>query len=528
MSSIILQSIGGLGLFLLGMIIMTQGLRELAGAAMRSYLIRVTRSPASGVLAGTAATALLQSSSATTVAAVGFVAAGLMPFTNALGIVFGSNIGTTVTGWLVVLIGFKFQLGEMLLLVIFFGAALKLFAKKRLAQVGFALAGFGLIFVGINMMQHGMSGLQGIITPDSFPPDTLWGRLLLVLLGAAITVVTQSSSAGVATTLSALHVGTVNFNQAAALVIGMDIGTTVTAVLATIGAGTDARRTAYSHVFYNLITATGAFFFLPAYGIAIASLGSGVLPANQGLALVGFHSLYNILGVLLILPFTYKFAGLLRRLVVDLVPPNTLGLDSVLLNQPVLALKAVHTSFVREFLAMLGHAHAILMGQREGRLDLRRMQAELDETRAYTDQIHLPEKKPEAWPALLAILHGLDHLGRFYERCEEQEDRAITARKTELLDHYHDMLSDALIQVSGHLEQGQWQQAFVVASDVRKVVHSNMPAVRQEIVNAIARGEISMVVGTTQLEAVRWLDRVARHISTITQYLREYSLAVAR
>jgi phosphate:Na+ symporter len=133
-------------------------------------------------LTGVTCTAILQSSSAVTVAAVGFVGAGLMTFSQSLGIIFGANAGTTITGWLVVLLGFKLKLGTVILPVIFIGAILKLFAKKRIASIGFALAGFGLIFVGISMMQEGMSGLEHIITPDQFPADTLIGRLKLMLM----------------------------------------------------------------------------------------------------------------------------------------------------------------------------------------------------------------------------------------------------------------------------------------------------------------------------------------------------------
>ena len=145
----IVQVLGGLGLFLLGMIIMTEGLRELAGDMIRSALMRFTSSPVTGAATGAISTAILQSSSATTVAAVGFVGAGLMTFDSSLGIIFGANIGTTITGWLVALFGFKLKLGTIMLPLILAGAILRLFAAGRLSSTGYALAGFGLIFVGI-------------------------------------------------------------------------------------------------------------------------------------------------------------------------------------------------------------------------------------------------------------------------------------------------------------------------------------------------------------------------------------------
>ena len=137
---------------------MTDGLRALAGSAIRGALMRFTRSPLSGAVTGAVSTAILQSSSATTVAAVGFVGAGLITFSASLGIIFGANIGTTMTGWLVALLGFKLNLGTVILPVILVGTILRLFGNGRAANIGYALAGFGLIFVGITLMQQGMSG----------------------------------------------------------------------------------------------------------------------------------------------------------------------------------------------------------------------------------------------------------------------------------------------------------------------------------------------------------------------------------
>jgi len=154
----LLQTLGGLGLFLFGMVVMTDALRVLAGASIRDALMRFTRSPLSGAITGAASTAILQSSSATTVAAVGFVGAGLMGFNSALGIVFGANVGTTLTGWIVMGLGFKLDLGALMLPIVLVGTLLRLFGRGRIANAGLAAAGFGVIFVGIEQMQLGMAG----------------------------------------------------------------------------------------------------------------------------------------------------------------------------------------------------------------------------------------------------------------------------------------------------------------------------------------------------------------------------------
>lgn len=237
------QGLGGLGLFLLGIIILTDGLRTLAGDAMRSALIRFTHSPLSGATTGIVTTAILNSSSVTTVAAVGFVSAGLISFPASLGIIFGANIGTTITGWIVVLFGFKLQVVNIMVFFLLVGVLLRLLAKNRLATFGYTLSGFSIVFVGIAMMQQGMGAFSEVITLELLPSDTLLGRLKLVAFGIIFTAITQSSSAGVATALTALFAGAINFEQAAALVIGMDVGTTITAALASMDCPIVARRT---------------------------------------------------------------------------------------------------------------------------------------------------------------------------------------------------------------------------------------------------------------------------------------------
>ena len=238
-----LSALGGVGLFLIGMLLLTDGLKALAGGRMRDLLAGFTSTPLSGVATGAVTTAVIQSSSATTVAAVGFVASGLLTFPQAIGIIFGANIGTTATGWLVAILGFKLDLGQVALPFVFLAAFLRIAFRGRVALAGQALAGFCLIFVGIEYMKDGLDAFEGIVTPTDFPSDTTLGRLELVAIGALITVVTQSSSAGVAAALAALGAGAINFPQAATLVIGMNVGTTFTAVLATVGGGTMARCT---------------------------------------------------------------------------------------------------------------------------------------------------------------------------------------------------------------------------------------------------------------------------------------------
>ncbi len=517
--TLLAQGLGGLGLFLLGMVLLTDSLRLLAGALIRRALMRFTHNPLSGALTGALATAVLQSSSATTVAAVGFVGAGLMTFSESLGIIFGANIGTTITGWLVALIGFKFKLGSIMLPAIFIGVVLRLFAHGRLAHLGMALAGFALIFVGISNMQQGMSGLQSIVTPDRFPTDTFSGRLQLVAIGVLITIVTQSSSAGVAAALTALNAGAIDFTQAASLVIGMDVGTTFTTAVATIGATSGARRTGFSHVIYNAITAAGALAFLSVYTYAWRTLAPEHFALNPEIALVGFHSAFNLLGVIIVLPFTAVFGRLIQHIIPDRADAYTQSLDQKLLAEPDLALTAAQAAIHVELKALLGHLHAMLDAQSEHqKIDLGALQSALDETHDYVDQIHLPKSEKPDWKILISLIHSLDHMQRLHERCEEDENRANTARDMPELKGHVEQIRIHLRRIIADIQGNHWDAAAASAKTFSSSLAKEARHLRRNVTTKVAEGAIDVLTGTQSLEGIRWLRRVSAHILRITDH----------
>ncbi len=521
-----IQAFGGLGMFLLGMIIMTEGLREVAGDAIRSALMRFSATPASGALTGAISTAILQSSSATTVAAVGFVGAGLMTFTSSLGIIFGANIGTTITGWMVALLGFKLKLGTVMLPVILLGALLRLFAKGKVRSAGYALAGFGLIFVAIGVMQTGMAGLQGIVTPETLPPDTVVGRIQTVMIGALATVITQSSSAGVAATMTALHAGAISFEQGLALIIGMDVGTTITAVIATIGGTTAARRTGVSHMIYNMLTAMGALLLINPYIGFWHQLFPGALHANAEIGLVAFHTLFNTLGVILVLPVTSQFASMMKKLIPEQKLVYSTAYDDRLLQTPAFALSAVQEHLLSYYTVMLNHLESLLsFDKTERRADLARMRTALDETREYLDQVDPSSASDNSWERMLALVHALDHLKRLRERCDEEQGRAATARDAEVLSP----ISGALLEVIDSLLQdmvtGNWDEIVVRSREVGGYINESVEPMRDTIASSVVDGKIDVPEATDCLEALRWIERVSHHVARIALHLQQARLA---
>ena len=304
---------GGLGLFLLGMGLMTDGLKLAAGPALHRILAGATRTRAHALGSGMLVTALVQSSSAVTVAAIGFVNAGLLALGPALWVLFGANVGTTMTGWIVALVGLKFKVELLAMPLAGLGALLRLTGEgRRSGAIGTALAGFGLLFMGIALLQQAFAGLADQI---SLPQgDGLLVLLAQLGIGVLMTVLMQSSSAAMAITLTAAQGGLIEAQGAAAVVIGANIGTTVTALLAAIGATPNARRAASAHVLFNLLTGAVALLLLPwligVLGVAREALG---LPPDPATQLALFHTTFNLIGVLLMWPLAERLTRWLQQ-----------------------------------------------------------------------------------------------------------------------------------------------------------------------------------------------------------------------
>lgn len=344
--------LGGIGLFLLGMTMLTDGLKLAAGRALERILAAWTRTPLHGLITGIALTALVQSSTAMTVAAIGFVNAGLLTFSSALWVVFGSNLGSSVTGWLVAAIGFKMKIDAFALPFVGVGMALKLTgAGTKRAGLGTALAGFGVLFLGIDMLKNGFAALG----PEALPQlgNDWQGLGLAVLIGLALTIVLQASSATLTLVLTAVAGGMMSIEVGAAVVIGANVGTTLTGILAAIGATANAKRLAAAHVLFNVVTAVVAIVLLSPLlwliqNISVELVGSGDVVTQ----LVVFHTAFNALGVLLMWPLSRWLARfLLARFTSaneDLARP--IYLDRNVTAVPVLALQAL-----RRELARMGH-----------------------------------------------------------------------------------------------------------------------------------------------------------------------------
>jgi phosphate:Na+ symporter len=346
--------IGGVGLFLLGMAVMTDGLKALAGTALKTVLEKAAATPLLGTFWGAIITLLVQSSSATTMTTIGLVSAGLLTFPQGLSLVFGANIGTTGTGWLVAAFGVRISLTAAALPIVFVGALMKVVGRGRLAAAGAAIAGFALILVGLSTLQQGMSGLAESLHPSDLPTVTnaagvvtLFGLanvLLLVAVGAVMTTVMQSSTASIAVTLSALYAGAVGLDQALALVIGQNIGTATSSAVAAIGASSTAKRLAVAYIAFKLVAALIAIVLFPFVTPLIVRASQTI--DSTGL-LAAYHTAYNVIGVAVLLPLMGPFTRLIERFVPERGSAFTKYLDPASLSSPMVAVEAVRRTIER-------------------------------------------------------------------------------------------------------------------------------------------------------------------------------------
>lgn len=305
--------LGGIGLFLLGMTLLTDGLKLAAGPALEVLLSRWTSTRLRALLSGITITALVQSSSAVTVATLGFVNAGLLGFQHALWVIFGSNVGTTLTAWLVAVLGFSIKIDAYALPLIGIGAFIYLGVRNaRLKAAGTAIAGFGLLFLGIDFLKSSFDGLGGGLS-DSLLAGGGLSLFGMVVAGTLLTVLMQSSSAAIALILTAIASQLLPLEAGAAAVIGANIGTTSTAILASFGATSNGKRLSLAHVLFNLITGAVALAMLPVFMWLVAAfMPAGEADTNPALFLAGFHTLFNLLGVLLMWPFGDRFTHWLQ------------------------------------------------------------------------------------------------------------------------------------------------------------------------------------------------------------------------
>jgi phosphate:Na+ symporter len=535
--------LGGVGLFLLGMTIMTEGLKGLAGSSLRTVLGRAAATPLSGAFWGAIVTLIVQSSSATTMTTIGLVSAGLLTFPQGLGLVFGANVGTTGTGWLVALVGVRVSLSSYALPMIFVGALIKLLARGRLSAAGGAIAGFALVLFGLTTLQQGMGGLAEQMHPSDLPAVLgaagvgwlagLLGLLALVVIGLLMTAVMQSSTAAIAVTLSAYYAGAVGLDQGCALIIGQNIGTATSSAMAAIGASTTAKRLAVAYILFKLIAALIALALFP-LTIRLLVRAEGV--ADGVTLLAAYHTAYNVVGVVVLMPAIDWFTRFVERLLPDRRSPLTRSLDPAALANPVVAVEAVRRTVALAAGSICRSIEAALSAEAKGETvgPIKDSASEsaadaLREAREFISDVSAPPDSNSEELRLTSTLHALDHASRLAEVAAGAPGVAKTkggaedVRAAELCARAMRSAATALDEIAGEsalsdaagpiksLDTPRARPALAELEGYANELSELRLDHRAATLGAVGQGELTADQAMARVDAMRRLDLLAHH-----------------
>ena len=519
--------VGGLGLFIFGIHLMGAGLHKASADKIRKILAALTSTPFMGMLVGAGVTSLIQSSSATTVMLVGFVNAGLMTLRQAIGVILGADIGTTITAQLI-----AFKLTDYALPIIGLGMAMNIFAKKKFYKsIGEFVFGFGILFLGLKI-------LTGSVEPFGASESVRNAFIIFskkpitgIATGMIVTMIVQSSSVTVGLVLALASVGLIDLSGAIPLILGDNIGTCITALLASMGTTISAKRTAIAHVTFKVIGVVLLLIFLPYYQKLIATTATGIMRqcANA-------HTIFNVMITMLFLPL----AGVLARTIEKVVPGKETvveggpkHLEKHLLNTPVLALQAgiyetIHTlNLVKEMIDdaiegfMKNDIKALAkVSQGEEAVDSLRMA--VSNYLVELMQRELSEEESKKIPSLLHIINDVERIGDHAENLRDLAERKIDEKLP-----FSKMAISEIRQIQGEIDQMVEEAISALKTnevkEAQKVIEreSQVNLLRDKLnqnhVKRLEDGTCKVLSGIVFLEMVSNLEKIGDHLTNIGQ-----------
>ncbi|MBN1123991.1 MAG: Na/Pi cotransporter family protein [Sedimentisphaerales bacterium] len=546
MVEMIFKTIGGLALFLYGMTLLSDGLKKAAGNRMRQLLESMTGNPLMGFAVGMTVTAMVQSSSATTVIVIGLVNAGLMTLRQAICVIIGTNVGTTATAWIVSLTSFEFKISNYALLFVAIGLLLDMVGKTRKTKsIGQILVGFGILFLGIDFMKESFSGLKSSPAVIDWLTGLADKPILALLGGALITMVIQSSSASIAMVQSLAGSGAFGsewesaLNVAIPFVLGCNIGTTITAQIAALRTNVASRRTAWAHTLFNV---GGSVIALPLvylgwYGKLVHIVAPWELTAKTVVPTIAVaHTLFNAASSVLFLPL----AGWLETLVTKFIKPrrgemvdHMVVLEQHLLDTPVLALQQSKREIVR--MAREGkHAleiaiQALMASDRKGVESTRKIEDLVD---AYQFQItsylvdlsqrQLDDEVSRELPVLLHMVNDLERVGDHAVNIAEIADRKIehgivfTEVASEEFKGAVDEINQMFDNIIQSLDKSDIQAAHRALSSENKLNRMQVQF-RRHHVQRMTDGVCAAEAGVIFIDVVDNIEKIGDHLTNVAQ-----------
>jgi phosphate:Na+ symporter len=549
--------IGALGFFIYGMKVMSDGIQKVAGSKMRSILSKMTSNRFLGVATGFMITALLQSSSATTVMIVSFVNAGLLTLVESIGVIMGANVGTTITAWLISLLGFKVKISAIALPIIAIGFPMMFSSKSSIKSWAEVLIGFALLFMGLDELKHAVPNLKenpeflGFLA--SYADMGIFSTLLFIGVGTILTLVVQSSSAAMALTLVMCYEGYIPFELAAAMVLGENIGTTITANLAAMVGNVHAKRAARAHLIFNVF---GVVWMLFAFQIFIANIDTyminnmGLSPLNFDmenpvaipLGLSIFHTTFNILNML----FLVGFVPLISRIVIKMQPSKgemdeefhlehiggglmqTGELSVLEANKEVTKFGNITTRLFDMIPELLKETDIKKFNNLMARIrkyeDITdRMEVEIADYLAKASQVEISDSASVKVRSMISMINDMERIGDIcyqlsitIERKREQKAYFTPELRTNL----EEMISEvqkAMVIMNKNLNSSYSQVLIAEADEAELAINKMRNQLRKKYLQNIEKGEGKIQTGMIYNNLIHSLEKVGDHVFNISE-----------
>ena len=530
----IFQFIGGLGVFLFGIKFMGDGLQKSAGDRLRDLLDKYTTNPLMGILTGVLVTVLIQSSSGTTVITVGLVSAGFMTLRQAIGVIMGANIGTTVTAFII-----GIDVGEYALPIIFVGAILLFFFKnEKIHNIGQVIFGFGFLFFGLELMSSGMKPLRSFEWFLDLTVNLSENSILGLIVGTVFTLIVQSSSATIGILQGLFGEGLIDLDGALPVLFGDNIGTTITAVLASIGASVTAKRAASVHVLFNLIGAT-IFMILLVPFTALISWFQTTLGLNPEMTIAFAHGTFNITNTIIMFPFIGAYAWLVTKLIpgedaaIDFKPKH---LDPLLMDKaPAIALGQAKQEILRMgrfAVSGLEESKNYLMTYDKSSLNqatqieeaLNNLDHKITDYLVKVSASSLSEHESDEHSILMHTINDFERIGDHFENILELVDYQLSNKVTlteEALSDLNEMFTIAIQAVKEALEafENMDKEAAYKVVEHEQTLDKMERKLRKQHVLRLNSGTCTPQAGLVFVDVLSNLERVGDHSKNIAETL---------
>ena len=545
----IFSLVGSLALFLFGMKTMSEGLEKFAGDRLRSILAAMTKNRVMGVLTGILITALIQSSSATTVMVVSFVNAGLMTLVQSIGVIMGANIGTTVTAWIISAVGFKVNIAAFAIPLLAIGMPLIFSRKGNRKSIGEFVFGFSFLFMGLSFLQEAATAMNigdmvaGMLA--HVPQDSFFTIILFVIVGAIVTMIVQASAATMAITLMlfGMNIPGFGFEQAAALAMGQNIGTTITAFMASLTANTQARRAALAHMFFNVFGVVAFLIvFYPACHAVSWFVENVMGGGNDLFKLSAFHTAFNIINTLLLIGFVKQ----IETLVCKMLPMKTQdedyrlkfisgGLLSTAELSIVEAQKEIH-SFAERCQRMFGFVPELLQLQDE--VEFNKLFSRIEKYENITDSMEMEiasylnkvskgrlsdasknqiQKMLRQITELESIGDSVYNLGRTLNRHRMHCQEVFTAQQIQHMQTMMQLVDGALAEMLRQIDQPTTKKGIKTSVNIEHEINNYRTQLKNQNLHDVNAGLYDYQLGVFYVDFISECEKLGDYVMNVVQ-----------